>query len=183
MTATHFTAWLVNDTSCLDQACMDITILEDQLIGGDPDRDDNWSTDSSKPQAFHAVTTVDAEDGDFEQAEEEARDLMEAAGWRITGSWQSVDVGAIATVEKHDNSAQQEASPRVVTLVSATQGDTVPGVEISDPDCPIDWHNLPADAKAWAEAQGYGADDTELLYVLDAGHGAPEGFPTRTIRL
>lgn len=67
------------------------------------------------------------------------------------------------------------------TLVSATQGEIVPGVEISDPDAPLGWWDLPADAQEWATAQGYGEDDAELLYILGAEDDAPEGFAVHTV--
>jgi hypothetical protein len=100
MTTTHFTAWLVNDTSCLDQDCMDITVLEDWLIGGDAEDDGNWSTDSGKAPAFYAVTSVNAKDGDIDDAITEADDLMTAAGWRVVGEWDAVDNAYIVTVER-----------------------------------------------------------------------------------
>lgn len=99
-TITHFTAWLVNDASALDTGCMDITILQDMLIGEDPADERNWSCDAGKPTAFHAVTTVDAKDGDIDDAIAEARDLMEAAGWQIAGDWDAVDNAYIVTVER-----------------------------------------------------------------------------------
>lgn len=100
MTATHFTAWLVNDPSCLDQGCCDVTILEDQLIGADPHNDADWSTDTSKPEAFYAVTTVDAKDGDSNEAIREAEELMSAAGWRVLGDWNAAPNAYIVTVER-----------------------------------------------------------------------------------
>jgi hypothetical protein len=101
MEQTHFTAWLVNDTSCLDQDCMDITVLQDVLIGGDPDDDGNWATDTGKPQAFYAVTTVNAQDGDAKDGVDQAELLMGQAGWRLTGQWGAVPNAYIATVKKH----------------------------------------------------------------------------------
>ncbi len=70
-----------------------------------------------------------------------------------------------------------------VTLVSATSGDQVLGVEISDPASPVAWADLDEDAQDWARAQGYGpgAED-ELLYVLD-GVGAPDGFPSYSLEI
>lgn len=96
----HFTAWLVNDPSCLDQGCMDITIWEDALIGGDPERDGDWATDSTKDQSFYAVTTVDARDGDVQDAMDEAATLMGAAGWHTVGKWDAVDNAYIVTVAR-----------------------------------------------------------------------------------
>jgi hypothetical protein len=98
---THFTAWLVNDPSCLDQARCDITILQDQLIGADPDDERSWSTDTSKPQPFYAVTTVDAEDGDIDQALREAEALMSEAGWRLAGDWDAAPNAYTTTVERN----------------------------------------------------------------------------------
>lgn len=99
MTAMHFTAWLVNDTSCLDQDNCDITIIEDQLIAGDPEDDRNWATDSCKPPAFYATTSVNAKGGDIDAALTEARELMAAAGWQPVGAWQAADTAYIVTVE------------------------------------------------------------------------------------
>ena len=68
------------------------------------------------------------------------------------------------------------------TLISATVGDhlELPGVEISDPDCPISYDDLSDDDAQWAEYNGYGADETELLYVVE-GETTWPGWPTRTI--
>jgi hypothetical protein len=103
MIARHFTAWLVNDHSALDQPNMDIAILEDTLIGADPADDGAWATDSSKPTAFYAVTTVDARDGDAEDGCSQAEDLMSDAGWRMVGKWEAVDNAYIVTVERDEN--------------------------------------------------------------------------------
>lgn len=101
MTATtHFTAWLVNDASALDTDFMDVTILEDQLIGGDPEDDRSWSCDSSKPTAFQAVTEVNAKDGDVKDAISQAEDLMAEAGWSTVGNWEAVDNAYVVTVEQ-----------------------------------------------------------------------------------
>jgi hypothetical protein len=54
MTRRHFTAWMANSSSVVDQPNMDIAIIEDQLLGEDPDNVDHWSSDSSKPQPFYA---------------------------------------------------------------------------------------------------------------------------------
>jgi hypothetical protein len=97
---THFTAWLVNDASCLDQGCMDISILEDLLLTNDGDDDGDWATDAGKPAAFYAVTTVDAKDGDIDDAITEARHLMENAGWRIVGDWDATPNAYTVTVER-----------------------------------------------------------------------------------
>ncbi len=103
MTARHFTAWLVNTPSALDQPCMDVTILEDEIIGYTEvfgEQQPSWSTDSGKAPAFYAITTVDAQDGDDEDGCTEAEDLMSVAGWRTAGKWEAVDTGYIVTVER-----------------------------------------------------------------------------------
>lgn len=102
-TRTHFTAWLVNDTSALDQPCMDITVLEDELIGADPEDDSSWSTDTTKPTALYAVTKVDARDGNAEDGCNEAEDLMRNAGWRTIGQWDAVDNAYVVTVERDED--------------------------------------------------------------------------------
>jgi hypothetical protein len=102
-TVTHFTAWLVNDTSALDQGCMDITILEDTVVGyteAPGAEEPVWGTDATKDIAFYAVTTVDAADGDTKDGIDEASELMEQAGWRIVGDWDAVDNAYIVTVER-----------------------------------------------------------------------------------
>lgn len=100
MTTTHYTVWMTSDPHCLDQGCMDVTILEDQLIGGEPEDEGAWATDSSKESPFHAVTTVDAREGDWVDAVDEAEDLLRDAGWRVTSSWDSTDHAHTATVER-----------------------------------------------------------------------------------
>lgn len=74
---------------------------------------------------------------------------------------------------------------RLVTLVSALQGDKVPGIELSDPDCPeIPGLMESKRVKEFFEENSYGTDPDELMYlVLDKGdHDAiPDGFPTLDI--
>jgi hypothetical protein len=72
-------------------------------------------------------------------------------------------------------------SSSAITLISAAVGDQVPGVDIASPDSPIDYNDLPADAQAWATEQGFGRDDTELIYVVD-GEVEVDGYPTRLVR-
>ncbi|KIF07514.1 hypothetical protein PL81_01505 [Streptomyces sp. RSD-27] len=98
MTVTHFTAWLVNDASALDTACIDITIIEDELIGGDPENERDWA--SNGQVKFHAVTSIKAKDGDISDAQTEAEHLMDSAGWRIVGDWDATDNAYIVTVER-----------------------------------------------------------------------------------
>ncbi|WP_239404621.1 hypothetical protein [Frankia sp. Cj3] len=68
-------------------------------------------------------------------------------------------------------------------FVSAIAGDRVPGIEISDPDCPVTWDDLPQEARRWARTQGYGGDEGELLYVLTPGQDVPDGHPSLAIEM
>lgn len=93
----HYTAWLTTDPSCLDQGCADVVVLADELRGESDDRN-AWS--STGDPLFSAVTTVDARDGDYQDAEREAEDLLTAAGWKVDGAWVAVPTGATATVTR-----------------------------------------------------------------------------------
>lgn len=71
------------------------------------------------------------------------------------------------------------------TLVSALVGDWVPSAaaEISSPESPITWEDLPAPAREWATAHGYGADEAELLYVIPGRQDLPVGFATLVVEV
>jgi prevent-host-death family protein len=71
----------------------------------------------------------------------------------------------------------QESTMRTITLISATSGDHVTGVELGDPASRVEFHELPKAAQDWAREQGYGTDESELVYVLDDGEAVPAGFP------
>lgn len=97
----HFTAWLVNDRTCVLNGLMDLTVLEDKLIGDDPEDHGNWTTDSSKKEhPFYAETTVSVEDGDVADAMDEAEDLLEKAGWRMVDEWDITPNAYVVTVER-----------------------------------------------------------------------------------
>lgn len=91
----HFTAWLTTDPTCLDQACADIVVLRDELRG-EADDPNAWA--STSDERFSAATTVDAKDGDDEDAIREAAELLEAAGWKLDGGWEAVTTGYTVTV-------------------------------------------------------------------------------------
>jgi prevent-host-death family protein len=93
----HFTAWITTDTSALDQACADVVVLADELQG-EPDDPNPWS--STGEPLFSAATTVDAAEGDIEDAMREAEELLAAAGWTKASQWESVPTGCIVTVER-----------------------------------------------------------------------------------
>lgn len=93
----HFTAWLTTDTSALAGDNADVVVLADELRG-EPDDPNAWS--STSDERFSAVTTVNAAEGDIEDAIREANDLLAAAGWSRVGEWESVTTGCIVTVER-----------------------------------------------------------------------------------
>lgn len=94
----HFTAWLTNDVSALETDYMDITVLRDELISGDPDDPRAWA--ATTEQAFYAVTTVNAKDGDIDAAQSEAKELLANGGWRIVGDWDATPNAYTATVAR-----------------------------------------------------------------------------------
>ncbi len=102
MTATHFTAWRVNDASALETNCIDITVIEDEAISYKVDGSGNetpvWA--SQGDQMFHAVTSVDAKAGDIDDAQAEAEALMAAAGWQTDGDWDVTDNAYFVTVTR-----------------------------------------------------------------------------------
>lgn len=93
----HFTAWLTTDPSCLDQGCADVVVLRDELRG-EADDPNAWA--STSDERFSAATTVDAKDGDAEDAMREAEQLLEAGGWKLDGDWEPVTTGATVTVTR-----------------------------------------------------------------------------------
>ena len=92
----HFTAWLTTDSTALDQGCADVVVLADQNIGDDETPE--WS--STRNPLMHAVTTVDAREGNPDDAMREAEDLLHAHGWRTSGEWSGVPTGYVITVER-----------------------------------------------------------------------------------
>lgn len=102
MTATHFTAWLVNAPSCLDTEFMDVAVIEDEAISYKVD-DDGAETPvwaSQGDRVLNAVTTVSAKGGDIDVAKDQAEDLLKAAGWQTVGDWDVTDNAYIVTVER-----------------------------------------------------------------------------------
>ncbi|MFE6868291.1 hypothetical protein ACFVFS_17215 [Kitasatospora sp. NPDC057692] len=103
----HFTAWLVNDRSALESDNCDVTVLPDRPLIYIEDADGeeveviNW--ESTGTGVFHAVTNVDARHGDDEDAIRETEQLLEEAGWRITGKWEPLDTAYVTEVERWDS--------------------------------------------------------------------------------
>lgn len=87
----NFVAWLTTDITCLDQGCADVVVLRDEA--------DVAPGEDNEP-LFSAVTTVDARDGDHDDAIREAELLLARAGWRVNGTWEPVTTGCIAAVTR-----------------------------------------------------------------------------------
>jgi hypothetical protein len=73
-----------------------------------------------------------------------------------------------------------------ITLISATPGDLVPGVELAHPDCP----EIPGlldrpEVTAFLANNGYGLNDPDELVYLVADDNAeiPAGYPTLTVQV
>lgn len=114
----HFTAWLVNDPSCLDQPFVDVAVIEDVAISYrevvvseeyDPEKGQvireieevpEWA--SQGKEMFRAVTTVEAHKADVDKARAEAEELLSQAGWRIVGEWQTAPSAYTVTTEKDE---------------------------------------------------------------------------------
>jgi len=98
MTNEHFTAWLCNIPSMLDQPNMDINVLEDELIGDPEEGEVAWACIGGE-SAFYAVTDMPADDYEGNPLPEAERILTEA-GWARAGEWSSVDTGYTLTVTR-----------------------------------------------------------------------------------
>jgi hypothetical protein len=85
---------------------------------------------------------------------------------------------SVTSIAEHDATL-----PKVVILVVAFEGEDVPGVEIEAPDSPMDWEDLPLDARHWAVEQGYAGDYDEFLYVLGEDDEIPQGLETLRVKL
>ena len=103
----HFTAWLTTDSSALEDDLCDVTVLRDEPSGTRTDDFGNETEDwtSVGDPVFYAKTSIrhdqGADDGSgATAAEQEARDLLENAGWRLTGSWEAVTTGGTVTVSR-----------------------------------------------------------------------------------
>ncbi len=88
---TNFYAWITTDTTCLDQGCADVVVLRDE--------NDVQPGETNEP-LFTATTTVNAKDGDHEDAIREAVDLLESAGWKMNGDWEPITTGYLAGVAR-----------------------------------------------------------------------------------
>ena len=84
-------AWLTMDSTCLDQEYADVVVFRDEA--------DVAPGETNEP-LFSALTTVDAADGDDEDAIREAEHLLEDAGWRMVGKWEPVTTGYIVDVTR-----------------------------------------------------------------------------------
>lgn len=89
----HYSAWITTDPSAVADF-YDVAVIRDELVGDDP----VWY--STGPEMFYAETSVPVH-GDTSGLEEEAKDLLTTAGWRIVGDWKNVSTGAFVTVERY----------------------------------------------------------------------------------
>ena len=104
MANSHFTAWLVDDRSCLDQDNCDVTVLADDITTFiDYDHD---GTEIEKPEysstgdpVFYGITGVDARNGDINEAIREAEQMLDDAGWQTSGTWEAVGTSYVVEVE------------------------------------------------------------------------------------
>jgi hypothetical protein len=162
MTATHFTAWLTVDTTCLTGPVCDVAVLQDEAVSYRADQDGTESPvwGSTGDPLFHADTTVDAKDGDHDDAIKQAKELLDNAGWTITGDWDTVDTGYIATVER-------DTEDVMVYVVTGTSDAPVvePAVAgIALPNEVMDWAATVADL-----------DDTDVYLAVAPSDDAPAG--------
>lgn len=97
----HFTAWLVNISSCLDQPNCDLTVIEDELIGEDPENHDAWFSTTEHP--FYGITDVPAEDGDIDLAKEQSETMLSVRGWRTVGDWRATENAYIIVVQREED--------------------------------------------------------------------------------
>jgi hypothetical protein len=100
---THFTAWLVNDLSALDGNNCDVSVMADEAyIYAEDDEGIEEVThwESTGEPIFQAVTDTDARTGDDEQAQREARKLLQDAGWEIVGDWEAVTTAYVVEVRR-----------------------------------------------------------------------------------
>ena len=103
MEVKHFTAWLVNDRTWLDQDNMDVTVLQDMLVIDGADYGgqfkEHWETDPEEAPAYYAITTVNAREGDIEEGQKQAKDLLADAGWQTVDGWTVLENAYTITVE------------------------------------------------------------------------------------
>ncbi len=103
--AHHFTAWVTTDRSCLESDYADVQVFADDItqdLGHNSHGSHAWKIEfeMTGDPLMTAVTDVDVTDPDeTKDATEAAEDLLEAAGWRVTGTWEAVGTGYIAEVE------------------------------------------------------------------------------------
>jgi hypothetical protein len=89
---TETTAWVAFDRMVLDTNMVAVVVLEYDQFG---DR-------TSTLPLFRGRTNVRYDAGEHEEAIRQAVDLLNEAGWRITGPWEYTDTGCVAAVTKHD---------------------------------------------------------------------------------
>ncbi len=96
----HFTAWITTDASALPHGNIDITVLADEITGYRGDDYDIPVYESTGDPLFYAETDIDARDGDHDGLIGKAEKMLRDAGWCVAESWEGVDTGYVATVER-----------------------------------------------------------------------------------
>ena len=104
--ASHYTAFVTTDPTCVDGDYCDLIILTDEILGyrsnenGEDFDQPIW--ESSGPQVYSAVTAVRL-DEDHDNAIKDATSILNRAGWAVTGPWEAVATGYCATVARETN--------------------------------------------------------------------------------
>lgn len=98
----HFTAWITTDPSCLEGPYADVVVIEDEIFGYR--LDENGDADHTKPLwestgewVFHAPTAIRYDD-DHDLMLKRAVEVLDTNGWSLTGHWEGVTTGYVATV-------------------------------------------------------------------------------------
>lgn len=95
----HHTAWITTDASAVPNGNVDITVLRDEITGYKGDDFDIPVYESTGDPVFYAETDTSVRD-DHEGLTGKAEKALRDAGWTVTGSWDGVDTGYVATVER-----------------------------------------------------------------------------------
>ncbi|MDH6130351.1 hypothetical protein [Kitasatospora sp. GP82] len=112
----HFTVWLTTTSGELEGDESDVAVLADKADSwkqGKPD----WA--STGDPLFHALAGIHARDGDAEEAQSRAEQILAEAGWQIAGDWKPVDTGCVAVVERVD-AAEQWTLAEVAERIQAS---------------------------------------------------------------
>lgn len=161
----------------------------DELYATDADSID-WTLDPTFKFATEvdALQTLEFLGHELKAAREQARQIMRYIQAAVDASQATTEDGKVApqAIINHSGLARQTvynmlppALGDTYTLISAAPGDRMPGSAVELAESTLDWNDLPEEAQAWADGQGYG-DESELLYVVP-GKVILSGWPTFTV--